>query len=72
MMVTRTLLMRTGLVPDVGAMSVIVTAAGIFGSLALFWAMRETKAAFLFERPTQFWLVPQPVPKPKMKLQPAE
>ena len=43
-------------------MSVIITAAGVFGSLALFWAARGTWANFLFERPAMFWLVPKRSP----------
>src|SRR5664280_591160 len=68
----RALLLKTGWIPDVGTMSVIITAAGVFGSLALFWAVRGTRAKFLFERPAQFWLVPKTAPKPKLTLQPAE
>jgi len=68
----RTLLLKTGWIPDVGTMSVIITAAGVFGSLALFWAVRGSRAKFLFERPAQFWLVPKTAPKPKLTLQPAE
>jgi fucose 4-O-acetylase-like acetyltransferase len=69
----RALLFETGWIADIGAMSVIVTAAGVFGSLALFWAMRGTSAGFLFERPARFWLVGNPAsPDPKMTLQPAE
>ena len=68
----RALLLKTGWIPDVGTMSVIITAAGVLGSLALFWAVRGSRAKFLFERPAQFWLVPKPAPKPKLTLQPAE
>jgi uncharacterized membrane protein YcfT len=68
----RALLLKTGWIPDVGTMSVIITAAGVFGSLALFWAVRGSRAKFLFERPAQFWLVPKTAPKPKLTLQPAE
>jgi uncharacterized membrane protein YcfT len=72
MAATRVLLVKTGWIADVGTMSVIVTAAGVIGSLVLFWAVRGNWAKFLFERPTQFWLVPKSAPKPKMTLQPAE
>ena len=69
----RALLFETGWIADIGAMSVIVTAAGILGSLALAWAVRGTWAGFLFERPARFWLVGNPAsPDPKMTLQPAE
>ncbi len=72
MAATRTLLIKTGIVPDVGTMSVIVTAAGVLGSLAIYWAVRGTFANFLFERPAQFWLAPKAAPKPAMTMQPAE
>jgi hypothetical protein len=68
----RALLLKTGWIADVGTMSVIITTAGVLGSLALFWAVRGSRAKFLFERPAQFWLVPKPAPKPKLMLQPAE
>ena len=67
MAATRTLLLKTGWIADVGTMSVIVTAAGVLGSLALFWAVRGTWANFLFERPARFWLAPK-----RTALQPAE
>ncbi|HET7678861.1 MAG TPA: acyltransferase family protein [Xanthobacteraceae bacterium] len=65
---TRVLLLRTGLVPSIGLMSVIVTSAGIVGPLMLFWLVRRTPLKFLFERPARFWLAP----RPRMALQPAE
>ena len=71
MAATRTILIKTGLIADVGTMSVIVTAAGVLGSLALYWAARGTMANFLFERPAQFWLASKPAPK-RAALQPAE
>ncbi len=71
MAATRTLLIKTGWVPDVGTLSAIVTAAGVIGSLALFWAVRGTFANFLFERPAKFWLVPKAT-KPRLAMQPAE
>jgi hypothetical protein len=76
MAATRTLLLKTGWIGDVGTVSVIVTAAGVLGSLAIYWAVRGTKADFLFERPARFWLMARPMaktePKPRMTLQPAE
>jgi len=68
MAATRTLLLKTGAVADIGAMSVIVTAAGVLGPLALFWLVRGTALRFLFERPERFRLAP----KAKLALQPAE
>jgi uncharacterized membrane protein YcfT len=71
MAATRTVLLTTGWIPDVGSMSVIITAVGVIGSLALFWAVRGTWASILFERPTRFWLVRKPASK-RAALQPAE
>ena len=51
-------------------MSVIITTAGVLGSLALFWAVRDSWAGFLFARPARFWLTAKPAPK--LALQPAE
>jgi uncharacterized membrane protein YcfT len=71
MAATRTLLIKTGWIADVGTLSVIVTAAGVLGSLALYWAVHGNWANFLFERPARFWLAPKPMPK-RVALQPAE
>jgi uncharacterized membrane protein YcfT len=67
MAATRTVLLKAGWITDVGTMSVIVTAAGVLGSLALYWAVRGTFANFLFERPAPFML-----PGKRAALQPAE
>jgi uncharacterized membrane protein YcfT len=64
----RTLLIRTGIVADIGTMSLLVTIAGLLGALALFWAVRGTPLRVLFERPQALWLTP----KPRLALQPAE
>jgi uncharacterized membrane protein YcfT len=68
MAASRTVLIKTGLIADVGAVSLIVTAAGVIGPLVLFWIVRGTRFRFLFERPAMFWLTP----KPRPALQPAE
>ena len=68
MVVTRTLLIKTGFISDVGIMSLLVTAAGVVGALVLWWAVRGTRLGFLFQRPARFWLTPQP----RLALQPAE
>jgi uncharacterized membrane protein YcfT len=60
MAATRTLLIKTGIVPDVGAMALIVTTAGVLGALAMWWAASGTRAKFLFERPDLFWIAPRP------------
>jgi uncharacterized membrane protein YcfT len=68
MAATRTLLVRTGIVPDVGAMALLITAAGVVGALAIWWAARRMHANFLFERPDLFRIAPRPRPA----MQPAE
>jgi uncharacterized membrane protein YcfT len=74
MAATRTVLLKTGIVADIGTVSAIVTAAGVIGALAIYWAVRRTPLKFLFERPALFWLVPEGKKKPKaeLALQPAE
>jgi uncharacterized membrane protein YcfT len=68
MAASRSLLLKSGLIPDLGAVALIVTACGIAGAVALFWATRNTPLRFLFERPAWARLHPQP----KYALQPAE
>src|SRR5690348_9001336 len=68
MAATRAVLLKSGLIADVGTISAVVTAVGVLGSLCMFWALRETPARFLFDRPSSFWLAP---PK-RIALQPAE
>jgi uncharacterized membrane protein YcfT len=65
---TRVVLLKTGLIPDVGLMSLIVTIAGIVGPLMLFWLVRRTPLRFLFERPDRFWFAP----RRRVVMQPAE
>jgi uncharacterized membrane protein YcfT len=60
MAATRVILVRTGLVPDVGAMALVITAAGVLGALAIWWSVRGTRAKFLFERPDLFRIAPRP------------
>src|SRR5712691_3028708 len=72
MAASRTLLLKTGWIADIGTISAIVTVVGIIGSLAWFWAVRRTFLRFLFERPERFWIAPKkPAGKP-LVLQPAE
>jgi uncharacterized membrane protein YcfT len=68
MAATRMVLLKTGIVPDVGTISLLVTAAGVLGALAMWWAARATGANFLFERPGRFWIAP----RPRVAMQPAE
>jgi uncharacterized membrane protein YcfT len=67
MALTRTLLLRSGFITDLGTISLIVTAAGVIGPLVLFWVVRGTFARFLFERPAWARLRPQ-----RARLVPAE
>jgi uncharacterized membrane protein YcfT len=68
MAATRALLIKSGLIDDIGTISTLVTLAGIVGALAWFWAVRGTALHFLFERPERLWLAP----KKRFALQPAE
>jgi uncharacterized membrane protein YcfT len=68
MAASRMVLIRTGLIADIGTISVMVTMAGVIGPVLLFWTVRHTPLRFLFERPMRFWLTP----KPRLALQPAE
>jgi uncharacterized membrane protein YcfT len=68
MAISRGLLIKSGLVPDVGAMAVLVTLSGVLGSLLIWWAARNTVAGFLFNRPEAFYLTP----RERLALQPAE
>jgi uncharacterized membrane protein YcfT len=69
MAATRTLLLKFGLIHDIGTISLIVTIAGITGALAIWWISRGTRANFLFERPAAFWIAPN---KARTGLQAAE
>jgi len=68
MAATRTLLLRTAIIPDVGAMSLVVTFVALLGALAIWRVALRTGAHFLFERPDAFWIAPRKRPA----LQPAE
>jgi uncharacterized membrane protein YcfT len=56
---TRTLLLKTGLIHDVGAVSLVVTVAGVVGALLIWRVALMAKASFLFERPAAFWIAPK-------------
>jgi uncharacterized membrane protein YcfT len=64
----RSVLLKTGLIPDLGTVALLVTSSGIAVAVALFWAVRGTPLKFLFERPA--WARLQD--KPRYALQPAE
>ncbi|MDA9526720.1 acyltransferase [Bradyrhizobium sp. CCBAU 11434] len=61
MAATRTLLLHTSIIPDIGAMSLIVTIVGVLGSLAIWQIALRLHADFLFERPDAFWIAPKKV-----------
>jgi uncharacterized membrane protein YcfT len=69
MATTRTLLLRAGVIHDIGTISLIVTLAGVVGALALWRIALRAGANFLFERPAAFWIAPK---KPGRVLQAAE
>ncbi len=69
MAATRTLLLKTHLITDIGVISLIVTTVGVIGSLLIWWSVRNTRLNFLFERPDVFWIAPK---KLRPALQPAE
>jgi uncharacterized membrane protein YcfT len=68
MAATRTILLKTGIITDLGTVSLIVTTAGVIGALCWYWAVRRTPFRFLFERPD--WAKLRPARTPAM--QPAE
>jgi uncharacterized membrane protein YcfT len=68
MAASRVLLLKTGIIADVGTISLIVTTCGVVGALVLWWGARNTALRFLFDRPATFWLTP----KPRVTLQAAE
>jgi uncharacterized membrane protein YcfT len=59
----RTILLKTGIITDLGTEALVITAAGVLGPLVLFWLVRWTPARFLFERPRMFWLASKPRPR---------
>jgi uncharacterized membrane protein YcfT len=68
MAASRSVLLKTGLIGDLGTVALIVTACGIAVAVALFWVVRGTPLRFLFERPAWARLKQ----RPKYTLQPAE
>jgi uncharacterized membrane protein YcfT len=65
MAATRGMLLKTGLIADLGLVSLIVTTAGVIGPVLLFWAVRKTPFAFLLKRPAWARLKPLPTPAPR-------
>jgi uncharacterized membrane protein YcfT len=48
----RTVLLKFGIIDDVGVISLLVTLAGVIGPLVLYWTTRRTPLRYLFERPS--------------------
>ena len=69
MATTRTLLLKTGPIHDIGMISLVVTIVGVAGALAIWRIALGAGANFLFERPAAFWIAPK---KPSKALQAAE
>ena len=67
MAAARSLLLKTGVIPDLGTVALLVTASGIAVAVLLFSAVRNSPLKFLFERPA--WARLQD--KPRYALQPA-
>jgi uncharacterized membrane protein YcfT len=71
MAATRTLLLKTHLVTDIGWIALIVTTAGVLGSLCLYWLLRMTPLEVLYVRPQRF-KIEQSESRRAPVLQPAE
>ncbi|MBR1126168.1 acyltransferase family protein [Bradyrhizobium lablabi] len=69
MATTRAVLLKTGVIPDIGTISLIVTVAGVAGALLIWRVALMAGARFLFERPDAFWIAPR---KAGARLQAAE
>ncbi|MEA2935054.1 MAG: hypothetical protein QOD74_1700, partial [Variibacter sp.] len=68
MAASRLVLLKTGVITDIGTISALVTAAGVIGALMWYWALRGTPLRVLFERPRSFQLAA----RQRFALQPAE
>jgi uncharacterized membrane protein YcfT len=68
MAATRMALLKTGIITDIGTISLLVTLAGVIGALMWYLMVRNTPFRFLFERPAWARLAPART----RALQPAE
>ncbi|MFB9262882.1 acyltransferase family protein [Bradyrhizobium erythrophlei] len=59
MAATRTILLRSGVIHDIGLISLVVTVVGVAGSLLIWRLALAARANFLFERPDAFWIAPK-------------
>ena len=69
MAATRTVLLKTGVISDIGTISLIVTIAGVAGAILIWRVATAAGGRFLFERPGAFWIAPN---KAGPRLQAAE
>jgi uncharacterized membrane protein YcfT len=67
MAITRTVLLKTGLIADLGIVALIVTTVGVIGALMIWWAVRGTRLNFLFDRPETFWIAPKSPRRPALQ-----
>lgn len=58
LVVTRKALIYTGWITDAGWIALLGTFGGVAGALAMHRLVKDTRLAFLFERPARFWLAP--------------
>jgi uncharacterized membrane protein YcfT len=72
MAASRAVLLKTGIITDLGTISLLVTATGVILPLILHLMVRNTAFRFLFERPEMFKLKSKPKAEPRLTLQPAE
>jgi uncharacterized membrane protein YcfT len=70
MAATRAVLLKTGIISDVGTEALIITIAGVIVPIMLFWLVRWSPARFLFERPRMFRF--KDTPKSRLVMQPAQ
>ncbi len=68
MAASRAVLLKTGIVTDIGTVALLVTMAGVVGAVILHWMVRNTPLRFLFVRPEWAKLERKRAPA----LQPAE
>jgi uncharacterized membrane protein YcfT len=69
MATTRTVLLHTGWITDIGTISLLVTVMGVVGALVIWRIALAAGATLLFERPAAFWIAPK---KSRPALQAAE
>ncbi len=59
MVVVRVVLLKTGIIADIGVVSLIDTIAGVIGALAIWHFAMRTGLSFLFVRPQRYWIAPK-------------